>query len=298
MTVPIEPATDADIAETLWLHENIATDKSADPTLGKVFRLAELAPKLATHLAAFKAAGAEMVTPWNSESDASDEIMRFVSAFAAIRALCGDGPTDLALVPAAELAKERAGHRMICDESEAYERALTAAGVPAWNKEEDRAMGCAERVEWLAAELARPRAREQATEEWPGKACLARARQSLLGAADRRDGDACDALDAEIERLESEQAAWARARAPEPGRGTESPAAARDPDAARLATVHERIATLSGEQRREAMRRLSVSYSAEWSATERGAHIDGDEMVWPDGERYPRRTTEPETKGS
>jgi hypothetical protein len=40
----------------------------------------------------------------------------------------------------------------------------------------------------------------------------------------------------------------------------------------------------------EDRRRRSVSFSDERTAIERGAVIDGDEMVWPDGARYPRGT--------
>lgn len=51
--------------------------------------------------------------------------------------------------------------------------------------------------------------------------------------------------------------------------------------------VNERIAKLPREQRHEAMRRASCSYSAPCSAVRDGACIEGNEVVWPDGERYP-----------
>lgn len=51
--------------------------------------------------------------------------------------------------------------------------------------------------------------------------------------------------------------------------------------------VNERIASLSGAARNEALRRASRSYSAPRSAVRDGARIEGNEVVWPDGERYP-----------
>jgi len=62
-------------------------------------------------------------------------------------------------------------------------------------------------------------------------------------------------------------------------------------DDERLDIAHARIAALPEQERHEAMRRLSRSYSAPRTCVEYdGCHIDGDEMVWPDGERWPMRS--------
>ncbi len=66
----------------------------------------------------------------------------------------------------------------------------------------------------------------------------------------------------------------------------------RPSDDERLRVVHERIASLKGEARHEAARRASRSYSAPGMCVRYdGCHIEGDEMVWPDGERYPTRSS-------
>ncbi len=65
-----------------------------------------------------------------------------------------------------------------------------------------------------------------------------------------------------------------------------------NPDAARLAAVHDWIASLPIDKRHEASRRASVSYSDEFTALHRGGRIEGADIVWPDGERYPRRTVD------
>lgn len=55
-----------------------------------------------------------------------------------------------------------------------------------------------------------------------------------------------------------------------------------------LHLAHERIAALQGEARLTAMRRLSRSYSVpERCVVDEGCTIDGSEVVWPDGERWP-----------
>ncbi len=60
--------------------------------------------------------------------------------------------------------------------------------------------------------------------------------------------------------------------------------------AKRLQEVHERIATLPAEKRREAMRRASRSYSVPETCIRRDrCRLDGDDIVWPDDERYPAR---------
>ncbi len=49
-----------------------------------------------------------------------------------------------------------------------------------------------------------------------------------------------------------------------------------------------RIAALTGEARHEAMQRASRSYSAPQGAIRfDGCRVDGNELVWPDGERWP-----------
>lgn len=58
-------------------------------------------------------------------------------------------------------------------------------------------------------------------------------------------------------------------------------------DDERLRAVHERISVLPPEKKHEAARCASCSYSAPQTAVFRGAKIDGNEAVWPDGERYP-----------
>jgi hypothetical protein len=65
----------------------------------------------------------------------------------------------------------------------------------------------------------------------------------------------------------------------------------RDHDGPRLLEAHLRIAALPEEKRRDAMRRLSRSYSAPQTCVEHdGCRREGDEIVWPDGERWPTRT--------
>ena len=57
----------------------------------------------------------------------------------------------------------------------------------------------------------------------------------------------------------------------------------------RLLAAHRRVNAIEDPRLRHAARvRLSVSYSDERTAIERGARIDGADMVWPDGSRYPR----------
>lgn len=91
MTAPIDLATDADIAEALRL--------AADGAIMGA-RAAVLLPKMATHLAALREIGAAIVQAHdNAESHLPIDTLR---------ALCGDGPADLVLVPAAELARLRA----------------------------------------------------------------------------------------------------------------------------------------------------------------------------------------------
>jgi hypothetical protein len=64
----------------------------------------------------------------------------------------------------------------------------------------------------------------------------------------------------------------------------------RDHAGPRLLEAHERIAALAGEARREAMTRASRSYWAPKMCVEHdGCTRDGDEIVWPDGERWPTR---------
>ena len=65
----------------------------------------------------------------------------------------------------------------------------------------------------------------------------------------------------------------------------------RNREADRLAAAHARIAALPPEQRREAMIRASRSYSAPRMCVEYdGCRREGDEIVWPDGERWPTRS--------
>lgn len=64
-------------------------------------------------------------------------------------------------------------------------------------------------------------------------------------------------------------------------------------DDERLFAAHARIAALPKEKQREAMIRLSRSYSARRTCVERdGCRLDAAtmEIVWPDGERWPTRT--------
>ena len=57
----------------------------------------------------------------------------------------------------------------------------------------------------------------------------------------------------------------------------------------RLLAAHRRVNAIEDPQLRHAARvRLSMSYIDEQTAIERGARIDGADMVWPDGARYPR----------
>lgn len=58
-----------------------------------------------------------------------------------------------------------------------------------------------------------------------------------------------------------------------------------------LRDAHARIAALPEEKRHEAARRLSRSYSAPRTCVEHdGCQREGDEIVWPDGERWPTRS--------
>ena len=65
----------------------------------------------------------------------------------------------------------------------------------------------------------------------------------------------------------------------------------RDHDGPRLLEAHERIANLPFPAVAEAARRLSRSYSAPRTCVEHGGcRREGDDIVWPDGERWPTRT--------
>lgn len=63
------------------------------------------------------------------------------------------------------------------------------------------------------------------------------------------------------------------------------------PDDQRLKEAYARIGALSKEKQGEAIWRFSRSYSAP-SACIRfdGCWLDGDSVVWPDGERWPARS--------
>ena len=92
MTAPIDLATDADIAEALRLA-------AAGAIMGA--RAAVLLPKMAAHLAAFKVALKPLLETVLAAPPGQ------WGKVDTLRALCGDGPTDLVLVPAAELARLR-----------------------------------------------------------------------------------------------------------------------------------------------------------------------------------------------
>lgn len=51
--------------------------------------------------------------------------------------------------------------------------------------------------------------------------------------------------------------------------------------------VLARISELTGEAKAKAASRASCSWSAPRFAVLQGGRIDGNEVVWPDGERYP-----------
>lgn len=60
-----------------------------------------------------------------------------------------------------------------------------------------------------------------------------------------------------------------------------------------IQAARDRVALIADPiAKHEAARRLSVSFSDERTAIARGARVDGAFMVWPDGERYPRRPPE------
>ena len=61
----------------------------------------------------------------------------------------------------------------------------------------------------------------------------------------------------------------------------------RDRDA--LAKAHRRIAALPEEKRHEAARRLSRS-APRTCVEHDGCQREGDDIVWPDGERWPTRS--------
>jgi hypothetical protein len=55
----------------------------------------------------------------------------------------------------------------------------------------------------------------------------------------------------------------------------------------------KRIAALTGEARGEAMKRASCSYSdPDFAVRCHGCRIEGNDVVWPDGERWPMRPKE------
>jgi len=63
------------------------------------------------------------------------------------------------------------------------------------------------------------------------------------------------------------------------------------PDDDRLAEAHARINALPRDKRGEAMRRASRSYSVPDTCVRfDGCWLDGDFVVWPDGERWPARS--------
>ena len=63
------------------------------------------------------------------------------------------------------------------------------------------------------------------------------------------------------------------------------------PDDDRLREAHARINALPKDRQGEAMRRASRSYSApEFCVRFDGYTLEGQDVVWPDGERWPARS--------
>ncbi len=63
------------------------------------------------------------------------------------------------------------------------------------------------------------------------------------------------------------------------------------PDDDRLREAYARIAALPREKRGEAMRRASRSYSSPHTCVRfDGCRLEGQDVVWPDGERWPARS--------
>lgn len=94
----------------------------------------------------------------------------------------------------------------------------------------------------------------------------------------------------EAEEIAILRAEWAEMRARIAETAAPPPLRIPHPDDARLAAAHARIAALPPELRREAMIRASRSYSAPRMCVEYdGCRREGDEIVWPDGERWPTR---------
>lgn len=60
----------------------------------------------------------------------------------------------------------------------------------------------------------------------------------------------------------------------------------RQPFKVRYDAQMARVAALPARQRAVAASRGSCSFSSPMMAVERGGRIEGDEVVWPDGERY------------
>ncbi len=64
-------------------------------------------------------------------------------------------------------------------------------------------------------------------------------------------------------------------------------------DEVRCAESHRRIAAMPKHLHHEAMRRLSRSFSApDFAVTYDGCRIEGHQVVWRDGERWPRRAAQ------
>ncbi len=60
----------------------------------------------------------------------------------------------------------------------------------------------------------------------------------------------------------------------------------RQPFKVRHEAQMKRIATLPNKLKAEAASRASCSFSSPLMAVQRGGRIEGEEVVWPDGERY------------
>lgn len=60
----------------------------------------------------------------------------------------------------------------------------------------------------------------------------------------------------------------------------------RQPFKVRYDAQNARLNALSDKQRAKAIPRASCSFSTPQTAVQRGGRIEGDEVVWPDGERY------------
>jgi hypothetical protein len=98
---------DGDVAHARIASDGVPDISISEEDMALIERYRDLAPKMAAHLAAMQAAGAALCEDAAEVEGLTISRVR-TDMLAPLRALCGDAPTDMALVPAAELARLRA----------------------------------------------------------------------------------------------------------------------------------------------------------------------------------------------